>query len=102
MPIDRLASKAGDESFRYFFTDPEDYRRAMRRAAYLEAVGCPTRAWRVRLNLDGVPPTYAPVGAGEESEVKMPEPRREPGKRIYKKRDRKLEYQQRKLREAMR
>jgi len=34
--------------------------------------------------------------------VKMPEPRREPGKRIYKKRDRKLEYQQRKLREAMR
>jgi hypothetical protein len=102
MPINRLASKPGDESFRYFFTDPDDYRRAMRRAAYLESVGCPTRAWRVRLNLDGVPPTYAPVGAGKECEVKMPEPRREPGKRIYKPRNRKLEYAQRKIREAMR
>jgi hypothetical protein len=100
MPIDRFATRTSDESFRYFFTDPEDYRRAMRRAAYLESVGCPTRAWRVRLNLDGVPVSYAPVGAGKDCEVKLPEPRREPGKRIYKPRNRKLEYAQRVLREA--
>lgn len=100
MPIKRLASKPGDESYRYYFVDPEDYRRAMRRAAYLESVGCPARAWRVRLNLDGVPVTYAPLGVGDEREVKLPEPRREPAKRIYKPRDRKLDYAQRKLREA--
>ena len=100
MPIDRFATRTSDESFRYYFTDPDDYRRAMRRAAYLESVGCPARAWRVRLNLDGVPVTYPPLGGGDEREIKLPEPRREPGKRVYKKRNRKLEYAQRKLREA--
>jgi hypothetical protein len=47
-----------------------------------------------------VPVSYAPVGAGKDCEVKLPEPRREPGKRIYKPRNRKLEYAQRVLREA--
>ena len=40
--------------FRHFFESREQYLKAMARAIELEKKGCPRRAWRVRLNIDGV------------------------------------------------
>lgn len=103
MPIDRLATKTSNESYRYYFIDPQEYRIAMERAAYLDSVKCPLRAWRVRMNLDGVQPTYAPAGPDDEREVEgLPiiEPRTPPAKRFHKPRNRKLERANRALREA--
>lgn len=103
MPIDRCVTRTSNESFRYFFADPMEYRRAMARAAYLESVNCPLRAWRVRMNLDGVQPTYAPAGPDDEWEAEgLPtiEPRKPPGKRFYKSRNRKQERERRALRDA--
>lgn len=46
----------GDRSFEYYFATPMDYYVAMQRAKELEKKGMYRRAWRVRLNLDGVQP----------------------------------------------
>lgn len=105
MPIDRLATKTSNESYRYYFIDPQEYRIAMERAAYLDSVKCPLRAWRVRMNLDGTQPTYAPAGPDDEREVEgLPiiELRKPPAYRVDKPRDRnrKLERERRALREA--
>jgi hypothetical protein len=105
MPIDRLATRTSNESYRYYFINPEDYRRAMERAAYLELINCPLRAWRVRMNLDGTQPTYAPAGPEDEREVeglpiielRRPQAYREDKPRA---RDRKLERERRVLRLA--
>jgi hypothetical protein len=51
---------SGDEGFRFYFPDPEEFRVAMIRAKQLDHANCPRRAWRVRMNLDGTQPTYAP------------------------------------------
>jgi hypothetical protein len=69
MPIDRGVTRTSDESFRYYFADPMEYRRAMERAAYLESIKCPLRAWRVRLNLDGEIPHYEPPVAEPDEEI---------------------------------
>jgi hypothetical protein len=105
MPIDRLATRTSNESYRYYFVDPIEYRRAMERAAYLESVNCPLRAWRVRMNLDGAQPTYAPAGPEDEREVEgLPiiELRKPPAYRADKprNRNRKLERERRVLRLA--
>lgn len=50
----------GDASFRLHFRSAEEYQAAMALAAKLEAKGLYRRAWRVRWNLDGVPPRYGP------------------------------------------
>ena len=104
MPIDRMATRRSNESFRYYFIDPVEYFRAMDRAAKLEAIGCPRRAWRVRMNLDGPQPTYAPALPGDELEAEGPPPPKVPRtcKRIYPPRDRKMEYARRMSREAER
>ena len=105
MPIDRLTTKTSNESYRYYFADPQEYRKAMQRAAYLDSVKCPLRAWRVRMNLDGAQPTYAPAGPEDEREVEgLPiiELRKPPAYRVDKPRDRnrKLERERRALRLA--
>lgn len=62
----------GDEGYRFYFPDPEEFRAAMIRARQLDLAKCPRRAWRVRMNLDGTQPTYvAPV---VEVEVEVEEP----------------------------
>ena len=53
----------GDASFRPYFVDEAAWAEAMSRAAWLEARNMPRRAWRVRLNVDGVQPSYASVQA---------------------------------------
>jgi hypothetical protein len=100
MPIDRLATKTSTESYRYYFINPEDYRRAMERAAYLESVNCPLRAWRVRLNLDGVPPTYPDAPPADKDEEPSTINRRGPNKRPLRERvrDSAAEYARRKAR----
>ena len=50
----------GDRSFAYYFATPMDFHAAMQRAKELEKKGMYRRAWRVRLNLDGVQPVVAP------------------------------------------
>ena len=50
----------GDRSFEYYFATPMDFHAAMQRAKELEKKGMFRRAWRVRLNLDGVQPVVAP------------------------------------------
>ena len=101
MPIERLATRTSNESYRYYFIDPQEYRAAMERAAYLESINCPSRAWRVRMNLDGAQPTYAQAGPEDEREVEgLPiiEPRMPPPKRVYPPRDRKKELARREQR----
>jgi hypothetical protein len=51
----------GDASFRPYFVDDAAWAEAMSRAAWLESRNMPRRAWRVRLNVDGVQPNYAPA-----------------------------------------
>lgn len=50
----------GDRSFEYYFATPMDFHAAMKKAKELEKKGMYRRAWRVRLNLDGVQPVVAP------------------------------------------
>ena len=50
----------GDKSFEYYFVSPMDFHAAMKKAKELEKKGMYRRAWRVRLNLDGVQPVVAP------------------------------------------
>ena len=50
----------GDKSFEYYFASPMDFHAAMKKAKELEKKGMYRRAWRVRLNLDGVQPVVAP------------------------------------------
>ena len=105
MPIDRGVTRTSNESYRYYFIDPLEYRLAMERAAYLDSVNCPLRAWRVRMNLDGAQPTYAPAGREDEREVEgLPiiELRKPPAYREDKprNRNRKLERERRALRLA--
>jgi len=69
MPIDRITRKDNNESFRFYFVDPLDYHKAMERAGYLESIKCPLRAWRVRMNLDGIQPTYLPPEPEEDEEI---------------------------------
>ena len=106
MPIDRLTTKTSNESYRYYFIDPQEYRVAMERAAYLDSVNCPLRAWRVRMNLDGTQPTYAPAGPDDKDEVEGPlhseVNRRGPNKRPLRERvrDSAAEYARRKARKT--
>lgn len=105
MPIDRLTTKTSNESYRYYFIDPLEYRLAMERATYLESVNCPLRAWRVRMNLDGAQPTYAPAGPEDEREVEgLPiielRPERKNRSDKPRNRNRKLERERRVLRLA--
>jgi hypothetical protein len=51
----------GDRSFEYYFTSPMAFQEAMQKAKELEKKGMYRRAWRVRLNLDGEQPVYAPA-----------------------------------------
>jgi hypothetical protein len=50
----------GDKSFEYYFVTPMDFHAAMKKAKELEKKGMYRRAWRVRLNLDGVQPKVLP------------------------------------------
>jgi hypothetical protein len=50
----------GDRSFEFYFTSPMAFQEAMQKAKELEKRGMYRRAWRVRLNLDGEQPVYAP------------------------------------------
>ena len=50
----------GDKSFEYYFASPMDFHAAMKKAKELEKKGMYRRAWRVRLNLDGVQPVVVP------------------------------------------
>ena len=50
----------GDKSFEYYFATPMDFHVAMKKAKELEKKGMYRRAWRVRLNLDGVQPVVVP------------------------------------------
>lgn len=50
----------GDRSYEYYFATPMDFHAAMQRAKELEKKGMFRRAWRVRLNLDGVQPKVLP------------------------------------------
>jgi hypothetical protein len=50
----------GDRSFEYYFATPMAFQEAMQKAKALEAKGMYRRAWRVRLNLDGVQPKVIP------------------------------------------
>ena len=50
----------GDRSFEYYFATPMDFHAAMKKAKELEKKGMYRRAWRVRLNLDGVQPVVVP------------------------------------------
>lgn len=50
----------GEKSFEYYFATPMAFQEAMQRARELEKKGMYRRAWRVRLNLDGEQPVYAP------------------------------------------
>lgn len=50
----------GDKSFEYYFATPMDFHAAMKKAKELEKKGMYRRAWRVRLNLDGVQPVVVP------------------------------------------
>ena len=59
----------GDEGYRFYFPDPEEFRAAMIRARQLDLAKCPRRAWRVRMNLDGTQPTY--VAPSVEVEVPL-------------------------------
>lgn len=49
-----IATNYGQRGFRHFFASRAEYKKAMARAIELERKGCPRRAWRVRLNIDGV------------------------------------------------
>lgn len=42
-----------DEEFRVYFKTEINFRKAMEKARWLESRGCPIRAHRVRLNIDG-------------------------------------------------
>ena len=70
----------GDKSFEYYFASPMDFHAAMKKAKELEKKGMYRRAWRVRLNLDGVQPVVAaprPEAIPEElSEAEKKELRR--------------------------
>ena len=69
MPIDRLTRKDSNESFRFYFVNPMDYHKAMERAGYLDSIKCPLRAWRVRMNLDGIQPSYVPPEPEEDEKI---------------------------------
>ncbi len=94
---------SGDEGFRFYFPDPEEFRVAMIRAKQLDHANCPRRAWRVRMNLDGTQPTYEPPVV-EVVEVEEPlvsdKKRRGPNKTPppVRKRDHKAERDRRLLR----
>ena len=55
----------GDASYRLHFPDARSFSAAMALAARLDAKGLHRRAWRVRWNLDGQQPVYAPISAVE-------------------------------------
>jgi len=84
----------GDESYRFYFTDPEEFRAAMIRAKQLELAKCPRRAWRVRMNLDGNQPTYAAPSVEVETPLVTYRNKLLPPQ----KRDRKAEHNRRLLR----
>ena len=100
------ADPAGDEGYRFYFPDPEEFRIAMIKAKQLDIAKCPRRAWRVRLNLDGTQPTYAlpAVEAVEavEAEAQLPRGGKSRGPQkaplSVRKRDRKAEHTRRMLR----
>jgi hypothetical protein len=60
-PDPHAGPMVGDRSFEYYFASPMDFHAAMQKARELEKKGMYRRAWRVRLNLDGEQPVYAPV-----------------------------------------
>jgi len=59
------AGLVGDKSFQPYFASVADFHAAMQRAKDLERRGMYRRAWRVRLNLDGEQPVYAPARPDE-------------------------------------
>ena len=64
------AGLVGDKSFQPYFASVADFHAAMQRAKDLERRGMYRRAWRVRLNLDGVQPVVLPVRpAGPPAEL---------------------------------
>jgi len=63
----------GDRSFEYYFATPMDFQAAMQKAKALEAKGMFRRAWRVRLNLDGEQPVYAPARPDSEPPPELTE-----------------------------
>lgn len=54
------AGPVGERSFEYYFASPQDFQEAMAKARDLESKGMYRRAWRIRLNLDGVQPKIIP------------------------------------------
>jgi len=63
----------GDRSFEYYFTSPMAFQEAMQKARELEKKGMYRRAWRVRLNLDGEQPVYAPARPDTEPPPELTE-----------------------------
>jgi len=66
----------GDRSFEYYFTSPMAFQEAMQKARELEKKGMYRRAWRVRLNLDGEQPVYAPARPDTEPPPELTEKER--------------------------
>jgi len=72
-PDPHAGPSVGDRSFEYYFVSPMDFHEAMQKARELEKKGMYRRAWRVRLNLDGEQPVYAPARPDTEPPPELTE-----------------------------